>query len=231
MAPNLESINSSQPLVSVPHLSYLSRMKFLLLFLLMQSMNAICADKYPDFATLACHEKENEDFKIRVEDVQSDVTILAVHGGGIEPGTSELTQAIHGKFNRYYFEGIKKDNNFSLHLTSARFDEPRALDLVARSKNCLALHGFRGVGKKSFCVGGRNKALAEKIIGKLQNLNYDFEIQFPCKAYPGQDLKNIVNRCQNAGVQLEMNDELRDQLLSNPGMMKDVAQALSESLI
>jgi phage replication-related protein YjqB (UPF0714/DUF867 family) len=53
------------------------------------------------------------------------VAVIAPHGGGIEPGTSELATAIAGDdFSLYLFEGLKSAGNGELHITSTNFDEP-----------------------------------------------------------------------------------------------------------
>jgi phage replication-related protein YjqB (UPF0714/DUF867 family) len=50
-------------------------------------------DKYNDFNHLAANESAGVDYRIRTLPVGSTL-VLAPHGGGIEPGTSELTEAI-----------------------------------------------------------------------------------------------------------------------------------------
>ena len=66
-------------------------------------------DKYHNFNQLLSSEKKNIDFRRRVKQRNSGWLIIAPHGGGIEPGTSELAAAI-ARFNYslYTFEGIKK---------------------------------------------------------------------------------------------------------------------------
>ena len=66
-------------------------------------------DKYLDFKTLAVNETLNRDYQILLQDLGSDITIVAPHGGLIEPGTSLITKLIAGDtYNYYCFEGIKK---------------------------------------------------------------------------------------------------------------------------
>jgi phage replication-related protein YjqB (UPF0714/DUF867 family) len=67
---------------------------------------------------------------------------VAPHGGGIEPGTSELADAIAGSDLSFYtFEGLKSSGNTDLHITSTRFDEPMCLTLLASSSVVVTLHG------------------------------------------------------------------------------------------
>jgi Poly-gamma-glutamate hydrolase len=68
--------------------------------------------------------------------------LVAPHGGGIEPGTSELADAIAGSDLSFYtFEGLKSSGNTDLHITSTRFDEPMCLTLLASSSVVVTLHG------------------------------------------------------------------------------------------
>lgn len=76
------------------------------------------------------------DYEIRSKIVPSSiVVVLAIHGGGIEPGTSELANQIgnEGNYTLYGFDGMKSSGNSDLHITSTRFDEPLCLNLVQNS--------------------------------------------------------------------------------------------------
>lgn len=202
----------------------------LLILVILHCLNANAVDLYPNYERLAQNEHEGVDYRIVVEDKGSPTTLLAVHGGGIERGSSELVRAIDGGFNQYHFEGLKADNNFSLHITSASFDEPQAIKLVSRSKNCLSLHGYLGNGENAVCIGGQNQQLASKIALKLKSLNQDFEVIYPCAKYPGLHAKNIVNKCENAGVQIEMSTVFRDRIIENAKFKDIIAEALREVL-
>ena len=69
-------------------------------------------DKYSDFKTLAANEILNQDYRIRIQDLGSNITIIAPHGGLIEPITSLIAELIAGdRYNYYCFEGIKEKNN------------------------------------------------------------------------------------------------------------------------
>ena len=58
-------------------------------------------DKYHSMKKLQNETIENEDWGDITEDRDSNVTILAIHGGGIEPATTELARVIanDGQFN------------------------------------------------------------------------------------------------------------------------------------
>ena len=52
------------------------------------------ADTYPNFAALAQHERSGIDYRVVVRRAEPAFAIMAPHGGGIEPGTSEIADAI-----------------------------------------------------------------------------------------------------------------------------------------
>ena len=100
------------------------------------------ADKYPNFDVLSRSEISGIDYQISVRRAGDAFAIVAPHGGGIEPGTSEIADAIAaGEFSFYAFEGLKSSGNTDLHITSTRFDEPMCLTLIRQSDIVLTLHG------------------------------------------------------------------------------------------
>ncbi|RYG96563.1 MAG: replication protein, partial [Alphaproteobacteria bacterium] len=90
-------------------------------------------DRYGSYPDLAAQEREGVDYRI-IEMVRpSPVAVLAPHGGCIEPTTSLIAAAIAGDdYSLYCFEGLRRGRpHGDLHLTSDRFDEPRARRLVS----------------------------------------------------------------------------------------------------
>ena len=70
------------------------------------------ADKYTCFKDLAENECLGTDYRIQLCDLGSPVSIIATHGGRIEPKSSEIAKKIAGRtFNYYCFEGLKNRNN------------------------------------------------------------------------------------------------------------------------
>ena len=65
-------------------------------------------DVYHNFVELKMHETLNKDYIISISDVGSPVTIIAPHGGKIEPRTSDLTRLIAEENYNYY---DKKENS------------------------------------------------------------------------------------------------------------------------
>ena len=55
-------------------------------------------DYYKDFAALKADTKAHKDWEINTKTTNNkDILITAIHGGGIEPGTSELAKIISKK--------------------------------------------------------------------------------------------------------------------------------------
>lgn len=167
------------------------------------------ADKYKSFSELAGHETRDKDFRVRSRECPDALVVIAPHGGGIEPGTSELAEAIAGsELSFYAFEGIKTTANRDLHITSTRFDEPEGIALVAASPSVLALHGEDSDGQVVF-LGGRDTALGNLLRASLEANGFD--VQTHANAYlQGKDSSNICNRGRDgSGVQLELSKGLR----------------------
>ncbi|MBL7713815.1 MAG: poly-gamma-glutamate hydrolase family protein [Bdellovibrionales bacterium] len=177
------------------------------------------------FSEMTQYYTEGTDFKITVLDRGSSTTILAPHGGKTEPGTFELAAFIAGNdLNLYGLEAIVHP----IHLTATKFDEPQALALTAKSKNCLATHQFlaRTPQSPDVCVGGANQQLAQKINDLFVSLG--FTTEFPCVILPGTSPKNIVNRCANQGVQLEFRADRMDVWMKDAAITSAVVQGLRE---
>ncbi|MFO1434843.1 MAG: poly-gamma-glutamate hydrolase family protein [Gammaproteobacteria bacterium] len=101
-------------------------------------------DRYLSFEELAAVEREDIDYRIVVREVPgASHAVITPHGGGIERGTTQIARAIAGDTHHLYlFEGLKPRGNLNaLHITSRRFDEPRCLELVARSETVISVHG------------------------------------------------------------------------------------------
>ena len=166
-------------------------------------------DNYINFEALKNFEKINTDYKISISDLGSPTTIIAPHGGKIEPKTSDIAAAIaRDQFNYYCFEGLKAANNRSLHITSHNFDEPQALELVARSQTVVAVHACTDETAVVY-PGGRHETLAGAIVKELKAAGIAVANQNT--KYQGVNPYNICNRgASGRGVQLEISRGLRD---------------------
>jgi len=81
--------------------------------------------------------------------------VMAIHGGGIEAGTSELALATAGFdpatlmpsvdglgiHDFWLFEGLLPQGNGRLHVTASNYDDPIATELVRNATRCISLHG------------------------------------------------------------------------------------------
>jgi phage replication-related protein YjqB (UPF0714/DUF867 family)/predicted GNAT family N-acyltransferase len=178
-------------------------------------------ERYPCFAELCHHEKEGTDFVILIKEHPASPLVMAPHGGGIEPGTVDLAHAIAGDDYAFYaFKGIKDSGNAVLHISSDRFDEPRALRMARLAEWVLTIHGCREPGEIVF-VGGRDAARRRAIRGALQDAGFDArESQLP--RLRGITPRNICNLgCSGRGVQLELSDSLRRGMFDPLGSRTD----------
>ncbi len=193
------------------------------------------ADTYPGYYSLAARQKSNHDYLITTRNRDADTTVIAIHGGKIEPGTGEIATAVarKGGFNLYVFAGIKSSNNGCLHITSTRFNEPTARKLVARSQKTLAIHGCSGKSHITY-IGGQDKELGSKVEKHLKKAG--FKVRKAPAHLDGKENKNICNRnASGEGVQLELTWAMRKSLLSggenNPDLkryVESLAEALAE---
>jgi phage replication-related protein YjqB (UPF0714/DUF867 family) len=172
-------------------------------------------DKYANFAELAKNEKEGKDFLLRCHRRAANIVVIAPHGGGIEPGTSELAEAIAGDdLSLYVFEGIKKTNNRDLHITSAHFDEPQCLAYVRAADLVVAVHGEESKDELVI-VGGLDKAKIQVLDDVLRGRGFRVETD----GRPGLqalDQRNICNQGRRGvGLQMELSAGLRQVLFKS----------------
>ncbi len=182
-------------------------------------------DRYKNYQDLAFHEIEGWDYRVVVRDLRSPVIVLALHGGKIEHGTSQLAKLIAGSDWSYYlFEGLKPLDNFSLHITSRNFDEPRALRLLRWGVTSISIHGFIGEpGRETIYLGGANRTLIALFKALMKAVDPIIEVDESDK-YPGVHASNPVNLGKNqAGLQLELSEALRDRTLREPELMRRLA--------
>jgi phage replication-related protein YjqB (UPF0714/DUF867 family) len=171
-------------------------------------------DKYANYKELSAHQQIGKDYTIHIQYALPDIVILAIHGGRIEAGTSEIARGIAGeRWSFYDFRGKKKKNNRDLHITSTCFDEPRALNLVAHASRVVTVHGTKG-DKPFVYLGGRDEALLKKT--RLYLLDASFPVGVTPGRLKGTDPKNIVNRgARGKGLQIELTRGMRSELFKN----------------
>ncbi|MEV4888523.1 poly-gamma-glutamate hydrolase family protein [Nonomuraea sp. NPDC055795] len=177
---------------------------------------AAAADTYKNYADLAAHEREGTDYR-RIQRFPSGAKVahIAIHGGAIESPTTQLADHAAGsRYAFYSFVGLKPDGNSKLHITSTRFDEPRALKLVGAVGTTVSWHAAAG-DKVTTYVGGRDKALIKKVSGALRAAGFRVAAEVP-QEIGGDDPRNIANRNRRGmGVQLEISRGQRERFFED----------------
>jgi phage replication-related protein YjqB (UPF0714/DUF867 family) len=162
---------------------------------------------------------------------QAQKIVLAIHGGGIEGGTSEVALAVAGYHpatfahdadclgvhDLWIFEGLLPCDNSDLHLTSTNYEDQIALELVRNSRRCISLHGFSDSGTNGkIRIGGRDTELKSIVLDELTIAGISAQVATDPELN-GSDPANICNRTTiGAGVQLEMGTTYRASLFA-PG--------------
>src|SRR5262249_41658007 len=173
-----------------------------------------------------------DDTLARTDDVPK-TTILAAHGGGIEPGPSELCLAVAGyhpaalpqippaevTYDHWMFEGVRERGNAELHVTAVGCDDGVAVSLCAGSLNALALHGFQpglpdmSADDQVVLVGGGHITLRGYLLEGLRTADFDARDASQHGELNGNAPCNIVNRTLlGMGAQLELSTPLRDAM-------------------
>lgn len=172
------------------------------------------ADLYANYSSLSNAKVIGIDYKIINRKTTSGTAVIAIHGGSIEPGTTEVADIVAGNtYNYYSFSGIMSSNNSSLHITATNFDEPVAISLVQKSTKTLSVHGFSSTAKLTY-VGGLDKILVAKVKASLTAAG--FKVADAPLAISATNTSNICNKnIYHKGVQIEMSTALRASFFSS----------------
>jgi phage replication-related protein YjqB (UPF0714/DUF867 family) len=116
------------------------------------------------------------------DNAETETIVMAVHGGGIEVGTSEVALAAAGYHpatlmplvdgfrlhDFWLFEGLQSSNNGDLHVTASRYDEPIAMELATNARRCISLHGCRdSQANGAIQLGGLDHELRDIVLEEL----------------------------------------------------------------
>ncbi len=184
---------------------------------------------YASYAALAAEQTEGVDYVIRaVRPPGASWASIAIHGGAIEAGSGEVARAVadQRRMAHYEFAGIMPSGNFeTLHITSALFDEPQCLALVAAAGRVLSFHGYAGdTGIAHTLIGGLDAGLRDRVMAAL--VAAGFAVSVASSELTGTDPVNICNRgAVRAGVQMEMSRALRESFF--PG--GDLSRTMRDS--
>ena len=172
-------------------------------------------DNYRHFEHLREFEKEGVDYRVRWRVADSGIAIISIHGGDIEPGTSEIADAVAGcDYTFYAFEGIKRAGNRALHITSTVFNEPIGLEIVCLSEIILSIHGCHKTEAIVY-LGGLDHELRECIQQRLDSAGFN-AVNNAGANFPGRNPANICNICgRGMGIQLEVSRGLRERLFKD----------------
>ena len=165
--------------------------------------------------------------------------VLAIHGGGIEGGTSEVALAVAGYHpatfaqatdglgvhDLWIFEGLLSRDNGDLHVTSTNYDDPIALELVRNSRRCISLHGVSDSGTNGkIQIGGCDPELRSIVLEELTVAGISAQVAVDPKLN-GNDATNICNRTTiGVGVQLEMGTTYRASLFASGCNTRELRQ-------
>ena len=155
--------------------------------------------------------------------------VLAVHGGGIESGTSEIALAVagyhpatfahatdgYGLHDMWMFEGLLSADNRDLHVTATHYDDPIAVKLVQIAGRCLSLHGLSDTAAHGkIQIGGRDTELMNIVLEELSAAGIPADFT-NAEGTNANEPANICNKTANgAGVQLEMGKTYRASLFA-----------------
>ncbi len=180
-------------------------------------------DLYANFAELQAAEPNSYSIVTRdVENgnaVESNTIIFTPHGGGIEPGSTEIADAISNAatgpdYDYYSFSGVKSSGNGTLHITSTNFDEPTCEAMVALTNRTIAIHGCSSTSSIVY-VGGRNNTLRTAIASELTSAGFTVSLTPPADL-AGTNVNNICNRNSTGeGVQLEISKGMRQEMMTS----------------
>lgn len=143
--------------------------------------------------------------------------LVAIHGGGIEPGTEEIARFVADQSGAslYVFAGRRETGNLSLHRPSHRVilqDRPLVKKFLNHVNVAISIHGH-GRNERCAYVGGLHQAMVQQFVEVAQAALSHYEWIFDPESIPpeirGQNPDNIVNLPPAQGMQLELPRDLR----------------------
>ncbi|WP_257064271.1 poly-gamma-glutamate hydrolase family protein [Priestia megaterium] len=173
-------------------------------------------DLYPSMTALKAATVEGVDWQIvTVSNPKSSTIVTAIHGGGIEIGTSELAMLVQeqGNYNTFRFEGLRSSNNSELHVTSTNYDDPTILSMLPNMERNISIHGAAGTTPVVY-IGGLDYALRNAIWEELTKRGIAAEV--PPAGIVGEEPLNVSNRSKTGkAVQLELTTAMRQSFFVN----------------
>lgn len=167
---------------------------------------------YRTFSDLAAENTLGIDYDIRNRYGAGNYVIhLAVHGGALEPPTSQLASYCSSTGGGFYtFEALREISAASLALDPVGFDEPFGVVNTANSARTVSWHGVEDQrhGEEVTYVSGLDTVLVTLVKNELTAAG--FVVDTPPIRFAGDDPRNITNRNRmRGGVQLDLTRSLR----------------------
>ena len=180
---------------------------------------------FRDFAAMVVETHKGQDWDLIIKDPSAAAVIIAIHGGEIEPLTSELATTIAGDdLNLYDLRGIRASNNAQLRIPMIRYQEMRLDFLLRNCRAALHIEGSPDEGQ-ALVIGGANVRLVQDLGQALATAG--FELGEPVSAPLLSSPRRFYNHCPLGGAQIEVPQGLRAQMvgcsLADPSY-REVAQ-------
>lgn len=185
---------------------------------------------YSSIQEIIASETRGESFDILTLPRTSSYLILALHGGNMEPPTSELASFIAGNEHSFYsFVSYKPEGDKTFHVTSAQFQEPSLEELLKVSDTVISLHCVAAPSEEFLFLGGRDTSLGAEIQKNLESAYFSFR-ETPAR-YAGKLRRNPCNRGRaGAGVQLEISYPLAVSLKKNLERREEFVRGVRSAL-
>ena len=149
--------------------------------------------------------------------LQGPLGLMAIHGGGIEPGTEEIARfvAYQSGASLYVYAGRRSGGNLSLHRPShdGRIEE-RALvvQFLKHVKTAISIHGHGRRHNRAY-VGGLHQSMVQSFVELARPALSQYEWISDPEIIPpglsGRSPSNVVNLPPAKGMQLELPLKLR----------------------
>ncbi|MFC9505396.1 poly-gamma-glutamate hydrolase family protein [Streptomyces sp. NPDC057002] len=171
---------------------------------------------YPYYRALAAAKTLGIDYDIKnTYGVGDYLGHIAIHGGAIEPPTSQLAQYCADGGAYYSFEALSDLTAPDLALPPTTFDEPFCLVNVGNSARTISWRGVEDQreAEEVTYVSGLDDVLVSLVIQELNASG--FVTDTPPLRFEGSDPQNITNKNKlRAGVQLDLTRSLRKTFYS-----------------
>jgi phage replication-related protein YjqB (UPF0714/DUF867 family) len=175
--------------------------------------------------------------------IKGRVGVLVPHGGKLDIGSEQIGNYVEQNTPASMYVMSSRRGDVKKHRVSstkiAHTHSKHLNEVISHSKYNISIHGHSKPGhEKTVYVGGENAHIRKKIAAKLkQYLPDEYAIEYDVNKMPRNVRgtgRNVVNRSEEGGVQVELPKELRQGVgksHSSPkltGLSKKVGEAISD---